>query len=395
LAIILIWQIISMLYAVLGDIPSRELFRAPKAIGLGRVGLAILGSPSAFALSLFLTGCVALTYASPRTTGSRWRLPVLLALAAYAGSWILLTRPRPTIDVLVLQEEGARHLVRGENPYAASYPNPYGQSALLPAEVQEGDKIVAFPYPPLSILMAVPGHLAGDVRWSHLAAALLAAWFMVACGRRLGLPRGHPAELAAIAFLYHPRWFMVLEKGWTEPFLVLAGSLSAWAIAAKCDLSIGLGLAGLCGLKQYGFLTVPALWRAGPPRGIRWLAGPVAVIVFTAIFIIWEPQAFWRGIVTWLLRSPFRSDSLSIPAIVYEYQGHQLPTVLGLVAAIVVGALVLRQRLTLSQAALGNSAILLAFILMSKAAHMNYFWWAGSWLPLALIAAAAEDGRPT
>ena len=36
----------------------------------------------------------------------------------------------------------------------------------------------------------------------------------------LGLPPGHRAELGAIALLCHPRWFMVLQNGWTEPFLV-------------------------------------------------------------------------------------------------------------------------------------------------------------------------------
>src|SRR5207248_266262 len=83
------------------------------------------------------------------------------------------------------------------------------------------DSILSFCYPPLSILLALPGYyLAGDVRWSLLAATGLAATLLVAAGRRLGLPAGHRGELGAALLLFHPLTPIVVSRGWTEPFVV-------------------------------------------------------------------------------------------------------------------------------------------------------------------------------
>src|SRR5438067_13369117 len=92
-------------------------------------------------------------------------------------------------------------------------------------------RVQSFPYPPLSLLLAVPGYLVGDVRWSLLAALLGTAALVVATGRRLGLPAGHPAELAATALLCHPRGLLVLETSWTEPFVALGLTATVWAMA--------------------------------------------------------------------------------------------------------------------------------------------------------------------
>src|SRR5262249_54171574 len=146
---------------------------------------------------------------------SRWRWRAAVLLSLYQGAWIILVAPRPVVDVLTVQGGASARLLSGANPYEGNYRNPYGDAAYLPPQVLSGSLINTFAYPPLSLLLAIPGHLLGDVRWSTLAALVLAASFMVAMGRRLGLPPGHRAELGAIALLCHPRWFMVLQNGWT------------------------------------------------------------------------------------------------------------------------------------------------------------------------------------
>jgi hypothetical protein len=123
----------------------------------------------------------------------RLRFPWILAVALLLGGLMIRAEPKPYIDVWYMQQRACDLLLRGENPYAALYPNIYHGGWGYGAAVVRGDSILSFCYPPLSILLALPGYyLAGDVRWSLLAATGLAATLLVAAGRRLGLSWGRP-----------------------------------------------------------------------------------------------------------------------------------------------------------------------------------------------------------
>src|SRR5262249_53586423 len=120
---------------------------------------------------------------------------------------------------------------------------------------------------------------------------------MVATGRRLGLPTGHGAELAAIAFLCHPGGLVVLEKGFTEPFLALSATLCAWTLAGGGGArGPGFALAGVLSTKQYGFLWLVPLWMSGR---LHWRHAVLAGILTAGLnipFLLWNPGAFWRGV---------------------------------------------------------------------------------------------------
>ena len=69
-----------------------------------------------------------------------------------------------------------------------------------------------------------------------------------------------------------------------------------------------------------------------------------------------------------------------------------MSALLGPVAALAMLWVIHRRgALALSQAALGNAAVLLTLVLLSRAAHVNYYWWAGSFLALGILTAAAES----
>lgn len=348
-------------------------------------------------------GVVALSYAWRGMPGGRWRFPMALVLYGYLGAWALVGRPRPVIDVLLLEENACATLLRGEDPYVAATPNPYPSALYLPLEILRDGHILGFPYPPLTVLALVPGHLAGDVRWSLLAAVLGAVAFLVATGRRLGLPPGHPAELAALAFLLHPRGLMVVQRGWTEPLLALAAGAAAWAVVAHQPRSTGAALAALVTFKQTGVLGAAGFaWVAR----LRWrdvALGALAAGTLLLASVVWNPAAAWRGLITWHARSPFRVDSLSIPTVLvppatlylspWEQAGLGLA---GLAAAAGVLFLALRgPGASVSRSALATAAGLLAFFLLNKAAHVNYYWWAASFLALAAVSAAGEQSHGT
>jgi hypothetical protein len=320
----------------------------------------------------------------------RWRFTAFLSLYFYLGAWMIVNTPRPIIDVWWLQQGACKALLEGKNPYSAEY--PYGDSEQLAPEIRSIPKLQYFPYPPLSLLAVLPGYLLGDVRWSLLAAMLASAVFMVATGRQLGLPPGHPAELIALAFLCHPRGLMVIRNAWTEPLLVFASTAGTWALAARRDQAFALCTGGLATFKQTGILAVPPLWRSPPSHWRTAIPAGVAALAIVLPFFLSDPGGFWKGVVTTHLRGPLRLDSLSVPAIVATSTGYELSPVLGFAAAGIVAWVVVRQKPpSLSERALGSAAIVLAFFLFSKAAHMNYYWWAGSFLPLAAIAAFGES----
>ena len=145
------------------------------------------------------------------------QLPLLLLAFIFLGRWLIQTSPAPFIDVFVFQRDGANALLTGHNPYALRYPDIYGNSPFYGEGLSvNGVLQFGYPYFPLSLLLALPGHvLFGDYRYSQLAAMVISAG-LIATARpgRLGFA-------AAALMLFTPRAFFVLEQGWTEPYVVM------------------------------------------------------------------------------------------------------------------------------------------------------------------------------
>lgn len=355
----------------------------------------------------FLLGLVAITlfvisYAWRTMPGGRFRFAGVLACYFGLGGWVILTVPNPGLDVWIFQTRACDHLLHGRDPYAQGYLNPYAHTRFYsPSSLKDG-QIQAFPYPPLSLLLVLPGYLLGDVRWSLLAAMVATAGFMTAAGRAAGLPAGHPAELAGVALLCHPRGFELLQGAWTEPLLAVAVAAGTWAMARGVRSAPALALMALVSLKPYGLLWAPALAAS---KRLSWFGLTMAAagtLVIALPFLLWDPAALWRGVVAFHLHSPFRSDCLSLSAAMARFSGYQPPALLGFLAAGVVAAWVMwRGTQRLSGTAVGAAAICLAFFLFNKGAFLNYYWLTEAFLALAvpLIAgecarASANDRRP-
>ena len=345
--------------------------------------------PFPITVILIVVGCVVMSYGWTGMPGGRYRFPIIVGLYLLLGGSMVHGWNPPPIDVWQFQQEAAGRLLSGENPYASEYGN-HADAQFYGADMVKNGKVQSFPYPPLSLLLALPGYLEGDVRWSLLVATAVSASFMVAAGRRLGVPPGHAAEMAAAAILYHPRELFVLQMSWTEPFLFLAICVSAWAIAGPRQTIAGFALAAAATVKQYGVVWILPAWSTGRLPWRKMIPGAVAAGLLMLPFLLWDPKAFWRGTVHFQISGPFRPDSLTVLSAVYLLTGTRLPSALGFIAAILMTWFVIRRPTKdLATAVLGEAAILLAFFAFNKVGDMNYYWLINAVLALALVVSAA------
>jgi hypothetical protein len=328
--------------------------------------------------------------------GAAARTPLLLALFLVMGAWVIRHSPQPHIDVFVLQRDAVAGLLDGQNPYTMSFPNIYGRSSPYYAPgMVVGDRLnIGFHYPPLPLLLAVPGAvLGGDVRYAHLVALALAGAVLAY------LRPGRVGFLAAALLLFSPRTFFVIEQSWTDTFVLALLCLVAFcAVRWPRGLPVALGLLFAC--KQYLVLAVPLLWFLPPqafPRVGRAATFAIAVAVAagcTLPFALWDFSAFWASLVSVQFQLPFRADALSFPAAFAYLTGVRLPAALGFAAA--AAALVVAFRRfarTGAGFAAAFAVVYFVFFAFNRQAFCNYYFVVLGALCLAL-AAWAPDPAP-
>ena len=350
------------------------------------------------------TLCVALI-AFDSTRARRAWLPALMLTYGALGVWLIHASPRPHIDVMTVFHEAVAALGRLQSPYSITFPNIYDNEALYGAGlVVDGRVQFGFPYPPLSLLMAVPAYaLGGDVRYAELAALLAGAAFIGYCAR------GRIAPLAAAGLLFTPRTFFVLEQAWTESLVICWAGLTVFAATRPSTVrnaagrrhgltAIALGL--LVAVKQHlviALLLTPWIRRREESEratmSILVAACSVAALV-TLPFFLWDPGGMWRSVVILQLREPFRADSLSVLSH-FAREGWQ-PTPAVLLAAPLValasglGLTWWRLPRTPAGFALGLGTTFLLLFIFSKKAFCNYYFLVIALLMAGVACASAQ-----
>ena len=239
-----------------------------------------------------------------------WWFPLLTLVHVVLGGWVIVFSPSPEIDVVTVTNAAWDALRHGHNPYAATFEDIYGAGSRFyaPGSVADGRVQFGYPYPPITLLMVIPGYLLGDYRYALLAAIVGSAYCMAYARPSL------QAQLAATLFLTTPRVFFVLEQGWSEPASLLLLSLAVFAMVrrpATAGWIAGLAIAS----KPYLVLGVPLLWGflrervANPWRALVLALVPATIV--TAAFFAWGPRVFVDDLVLLQMREPFRRDALS------------------------------------------------------------------------------------
>ncbi len=311
------------------------------------------------------------------------RLPLVFIMAGaffFAGEIAFNTYAKfPGIDVFNFQTTGSWALAHGLNPYTFRYHNiypagtPFYGAGVVDAQ---GMLTVGFPYPPLSLLMVMPGQLmGGDVRYALVIAMGLSAILMSAARP------GRLGALSAAVFLLTPRAIYVLDLAWTEPLLVLTFSLTMFC-ACRWPKALPWCLGIYLSTKQYAVLAIPLvpLLLDGPSWGKSFrdvMAKALLVVAATNLpFFIWNAHAFFRSLVEFQLLQPFRLDALSYLVFVYNRTGGlKLPMWISLVPLSgAIGLALWRSVRSPAGFAAGVTLVHLAFFAFNKQAFCNYYY---------------------
>jgi hypothetical protein len=310
------------------------------------------------------------------------RLPLVGAMLGVfwiVASMSVRLAPSPAIDVFTFQQTGAAALLDGENPYEDRYPNLYeGHPDFYGPGVVDANQhlTVGLPYPPFSLLVALPAYLlGGDSRYADVAAIAGSAALMFLSGS------SRWTALMAALFLLTPRVLFLIEYAWTETIFAFTFSVMMFcAVRWRRALPYALGL--FLATKQYSVFALPfvplLLGRARQRRdAVRLVTVGLAVAaVVTAPFFFWNPQAFWRSVVVFQFLQPFREESLSHLVWIHKYfpglPGQQLMSFV--VLAAMLAFLWWRRQPTPAYFAGAVGVMHLAFFAFSKQAFANYYY---------------------
>jgi hypothetical protein len=339
-----------------------------------------VGSDAQITLAFATVGFLGLLQLA-RLRGLRLPLMVMMVLAFCVAGYIAFNyhSKDPGIDVFMFQMNGCWALRHGLNPYAFRYPSvyppgtPYYGAGVVDSH---GILTVGFPYPPLSLLLTMPGYLlGGDVRYSDLAAMGLSA------GLIAGARPGRVAALAATMLLLMSRSIYVLDLAWTEPLLVLTFSFVMFCLC-RWPKAVPYALGLYFSTKQYTILTLPLLPLIVQGPNHWRMVGRVLVkagLVVAAInlpFLLWNAHEFIRAVFVFQLLQPFRNDALSYLVLIRNhFPGLTLPIWISLVPLVVMVPVCLR-RVASSPAGFAAAVALvhLLFFAFNKQAFANYYY---------------------
>lgn len=280
------------------------------------------------------------------------------------------------IDVGVLVRDSTAALMAGRNPYSLTFLNPYdaAQTAKFwSPELIDGDRIIiGFPYLPGALLGYLPGHLLGEVRYVSVVALLgatLLAWRLTS--ERIG-------RLLVAAMPATPIAVITSMNYWVEPLLILAVALLAWALVRGSRWGAVLAVLMLLSVKQYAVVWLPLERFVRRKVGIAALLWGVAAAAFlVGGFFLLAPGDFWFSVVKAQFLQPYRPDSMSLGVDLVE-AGLPLPVAVLSIGSLLAGLGVawwvrVKAPITATWAVLGLGLSLLATVLISKQAFVNYY----------------------
>lgn len=258
----------------------------------------------------------------------RWGrgLAVAALLAGYLwmGSDLIRAAPSPPIDVFVFHQDGLAALFEGRNPYTITIENLYGEGSrnvYPPGVIKNGRVDFGYPYPPASLLAALPGYALSsphDFRWSFLAINALSA-LLIYLARPSALAAG-----AAAVFLLTPRGMYVIQQGWTEPVVVL-GLAATIFCSIRLPRLMWFAFGAWLATKHYVFFITPLLFLL-LPRPLTWRAvligaaqALLTACVITLPLALWDWGAFSHSVLSPDRGTMFRRDALTFLTYAYFY----------------------------------------------------------------------------
>jgi len=339
------------------------------------------------------TGIVAAGLYASGTRAARYAIWTALALVVTLQCLTPIANPRPFIDVWAWSDTAARALLAGIHPYVVRAVDIYRGGFSM------GYENTVYPYMPLTVVANVPATaVAGDYRFGLVLCLPITVLLVRSAGRRLSIDAAL-IDAITLVLIFQPRNTYLVASGYGEPLLMVVLALYVFAVAVRWRGAAATAFMLLAALKQY-VLAPPLMFAADCVRRREWrlLVVGVSIALATVVpFLLWNWRATLDGIVFQVRPSiPFRTDSLSLTAVVAALIGitpwHWLPEVVQVVA----GALAYwRLRDAGTAGLLLASAIALdASFLLGTQAFGNYY----AFVTMLLLMAAllfAREGRAT
>jgi hypothetical protein len=343
-----------------------------------------------------LLGVTALLFVKSEAFELSWvRLILLTALLAphfIIGLSAIREFGNPNFDVYWCQMHSLDALLKGINPHTLTLGYKPGDEVNYPASYVFGGRVhIGFPYPPLSLFLALPGYLlGGDYRYSNLAATTLSGYF-IASARPSRM-----SFLSAALFLTTPCLLPVLKSGWTEPYVVLMLSATVFC-ACKAPRWLPWALGLLFASKQYAIFAGLAVFllpvESDTLKGYAVLTGKALLLAaaITLPLALWNVSGFINDVLNLQFRLPFRMDSLSYLVWLTYNTGVQPPAAVGFLMMVPAVALMAwRGARTPSGFAAAASLIFLSLFAFNKQAFINYYFFVIGAMCCAVAASGAS-----
>jgi hypothetical protein len=307
---------------------------------------------------------------------------------------------------IFLTEEGARALLRGRDPYSASY--DYGLLRTYPAGVWQH-----IPYLPGIFAFGMPRALFGrgpltDARIGFTVVSLAAALLAL----RLSGISGDRRLLLLTVLLILPTGARYLVGGGDDVAVLALLLLAVVLEQRRRPVAAGL-VAGLaCAIKQTAWLALPflalaAVDRDGRRAGWRYLAAVGAVVVpVVGPFAVWDAGSLVRSVVLFplgLTNEPTTARGLTLGQLLAGPFPHAKAAIALLLAAGLVGGGVLlavkRPPSSAAMAARHAGVLLVVAVALAPAGRLGYLIYPAnlvvwSWLLASGAYPVARQPRP-
>ncbi len=293
------------------------------------------------------------------------------------------------IDVFTALQGAAEAVIHGRNPYGPVFRYFVEVRPNLLQTVAPNLVWGHFPYGPIVPILAVPGRLLGDVRVMSMLCVLVTVaglWRLAAQG-----DSASDAHRVVALALASPLWVGMVHEGWVDVYM-MAGIV--WWLGLRRDHPGWATLALAAGVMVKFtslLLLLPAfLWSRRGRREIV-LAVLCSLLVMVPFALITGVGTFVYSLVGYQLNLPFRTNSLSLAALLYHLTRIELPTVLPFLPLAVGAAWIAWRGRPRSEGDLALQAALLnvAAFILAKQAFFNYYFVT----EVLLLAAMAGAGR--
>ncbi len=297
--------------------------------------------------------------------------------------WILQASPKPKIDVFDVNQQYSQILLLGKNPYSTpiDIKNTANNTPL---------KLQGYDYLPGNLLLTTLGYfLNGDSRTIFIIAEIIAMFLLYSLVKSTTSEQF--AEVLTLLFLFHPRSLFVIEQAWLEPLMLPFFAFFLLQFQRGRFRSAAMAYGYFLSLKQYLlFFPVHLLLLTKSPR--FFIRVFIVVFLLVEIFAIWDPVSFWNNGVMFVLNTPFRIDTLTVPAALSRLYDITTPKVWNLIlgASMSISMLMICKRLRPIVGFLFASTLTtFSIFLFGTQGFCNYYYFV-SFLILCLLGLHAE-----